>query len=103
MPSGPASMNQDLIATFARLGVRDVEVSDDVDKALARITAIYEAAVERLRVGPRADSKPTATPPGPIEAFYPFVGLSLEAGRAQSRWAYSPTAPCTIQASTARR
>ena len=49
--AGRPNMHQDLIATFERLGVRDVEVSDDVDKALARITAIYEGAVERLRVG----------------------------------------------------
>ena len=79
MPSGPASMNQDLIATFARLGVRDVEVTRDVDKALARITAIYDGAVARLRAG-LAQFQTDGTPPGPIEAFYPFVGLSLEAG-----------------------
>ena len=57
-------MHQDLIETFERLGVRDVEVTDDVDKALARITAIYEGAVERLRVGPAAASTRTARRPG---------------------------------------
>ena len=44
MDSGPGLMYQDLIETFERLGVRDVEITDDVDKAVARITAIYETA-----------------------------------------------------------
>ncbi len=71
-------MHQDLIATFERLGVRDVEVSDDADKALARITAIYESAVERLRVG-LGRFQDGGGPPGPADAFYPFVGISLDA------------------------
>jgi AMP nucleosidase len=70
-------VEQELIETFERLGVRDVEVTDDVDKALARITAVYEAAVERLRSGLRRFHE-DGTPPGPTEAFYPFVGLKLE-------------------------
>jgi AMP nucleosidase len=71
-------MHQDLIATFARLGVRDVEVTDDVDKALERITAIYEGAVERLRAG-LVRFQEDGTPPGPADAFYPFVGVKLDA------------------------
>jgi AMP nucleosidase len=71
-------MHQDLIETFERLGVRDVEVGGDVDKALARITAIYEAAVDRLRLG-LGRFHDDGTTPGAADAFYPFVGVKLEA------------------------
>ena len=71
-------MHQDLIETFERLGVRDVEVTDDVDKALARITAIYEGAVERLRIG-LGRFHDDGTTPGAADAFYPFVGVKLAA------------------------
>lgn len=72
-------MHQDIIATFERLGVRDVEVTADVDKAVARVTAIYEAAVERLHSALHQFSHAGITP-GPIDAFYPFVGIVLDAG-----------------------
>ena len=78
MPSGPAQMQQELIATFTRLGVRDVEITTDVDKALNRITAIYEGGVERLRAG-LGRFQAEGVPPGTIDAFYPFAGLKLEA------------------------
>lgn len=71
-------MHQDLIETFERLGVRDVEVTGDVDKALARVTAIYEAAVESLRQG-LGRFHDDGTAPGPTEAYYPFVGVKLVA------------------------
>ena len=71
-------MHQDLIETFERLGVRDVEVTGDVDKALGRITAIYEAAVESLRQG-LGRFHDDGTAPGPTEAYYPFVGVKLVA------------------------
>jgi len=77
MESGPALMHQDLIETFERLGVRDVEVTEDVDKALARITAIYETAVERLRVGLNR-FQADGSHPGVADAFYPFVGLRID-------------------------
>ena len=64
-------MHQDLIETFERLGVRDVEVTDDVDKAVARITAIYEGAVERLRVG-LGRFHDDGTPPGAGRRLLPF-------------------------------
>jgi AMP nucleosidase len=76
--SGPHVMHQDLIDTFERLGVRDVEVTDDADKAVARITAIYEVAVERLRAG-LGRFQEDGLKPGPADAFYPFVGVKLEA------------------------
>ena len=71
-------MDQELIETFARLGVRDVEVTDDADKALARITAIYESGVERLRAG-LLRFQLDGEPPGPADAFYPFVGVKVAA------------------------
>src|SRR3954467_13863653 len=77
MDSGPALMHQDLIETFERLGVRDVEVTEDVDKALARITAVYETAVEHLRVGLNR-FQADGTHPGAADAFYPFVGLRID-------------------------
>lgn len=72
-------MDQDLKASFERLGVRAVEATTDVDQAVERITALYEVAVQRLGA---AFARFTAegTPPGPIDAFYPFVGLKVEAG-----------------------
>ena len=69
MDSGPGLMYQDLIETFERLGVRDVEITDDADKAVARITAVYETAVTRLRV---------ALGRFQADAFYPFVGLRID-------------------------
>jgi AMP nucleosidase len=68
----------DVIEAFARLGVRDVEVTDDIDKAVARITSLYDAAVGALRA---AFQRFTAdgTPPGPVDACYPFVGVRLQA------------------------
>ena len=36
-------MQQMMIEIFERLGVRDVEITDDVDKAVERITGIYES------------------------------------------------------------
>lgn len=71
-------MHQELIATFTRLGVRDVEITHDVDKALARITDIYERGVDRLRAG-LVRFQVEGLAPGPADAFYPFVGLSLKA------------------------
>ncbi len=71
-------MHQDLIETFERLGVRDVEITGDADKALARITAIYEGAVVRLRAGLERFHE-NGLSPGPAAAFYPFVGVKLDA------------------------
>ena len=71
-------MDQELLETFARLGVRDVEVTDDADKALARVTAIYEAGVARLRAG-LLRFHDDGQPPGPADAFYPFVGVKVAA------------------------
>ena len=70
-------MNRDLIETFERLGVRDVEITDDVDKAVARITAIYERAVERLRTA-LGRFQAEGVRPAAVDAFYPFVGLRIE-------------------------
>ena len=99
--AGQPNMHQDLIETFERLGVRDVEVTDDVDKALARITAIYEGAVQRLRIG-LGRFHDDGTTPGAADAFYPFVGVKLAAS-ALNLDGGSPTAPCTTPASTGRR
>ena len=71
-------MDQDLLESFRRLGVRDVEATDDAGKAVARVAGLYEAAVERLRAAFRRYTAAGARP-GPIDAFYPFVGLRVEA------------------------
>ena len=75
---GPAWMTENLVDSFVRLGVRHVEASEDADKAVARVTALYEAAVERLRAAFRgfaADGRH----PGRIDACYPFVGIRIAA------------------------
>ena len=77
MDSGPGLMYQDLIETFERLGVRDVEITDDADKAVARITAVYETGVARLRVA-LGRFQADGTRPGATDAFYPFVGLRID-------------------------
>lgn len=71
-------MPQDLVETFRRLGVREVEVTEDAHHAVERVTAFYEAAVERLR-GAFTRYAAAGTRPGPVDAFYPFVGLRVEA------------------------
>ncbi len=71
-------MHEEIIATFQRLGVRDVEVTDDVDKAVARIIAIYAAAVDRLTDALALFSH-DGTPPATLDAYYPFVGIVLDA------------------------
>jgi AMP nucleosidase len=72
-------MRQDDSTIFARFGVRDVEATDDADKAVARITALYEAAVGRLCHAFQRFVEDGA-PPGPIDAHYPFVGVRVAAG-----------------------
>ena len=73
-------MHQDLIETFERLGVRDVEITEDVDKAVERITAIYEAAVERLRAGPAPVQPGRARPRGRSMRSTRSSASQLEAG-----------------------
>jgi AMP nucleosidase len=73
-------MHQDVIEVFTRLGVRDVETTEDVDQAVARITRLYEDAVERLRETFRRFAA-DGTAPGTIDAYYPFVGVKLAASR----------------------
>jgi AMP nucleosidase len=71
-------MRQNDTEIFEKLGVRDVEVTDDVDKAVARITHLYEDAVGRLCAAfDRFGAEGTA--PGRIDACYPFVGIRIRA------------------------
>jgi AMP nucleosidase len=71
-------MHQDVIEVFVKLGVRDVETTEHVDKAVDRITQLYEGAVERLRQAFRRFAA-DGTPPGAVDAHYPFVGIKLVA------------------------
>jgi AMP nucleosidase len=52
-------------------------VFDDADQAVARIEEIYRAGVSQLRSALAGFAN--GVEPGPIEAFYPFVGIVVEA------------------------
>jgi AMP nucleosidase len=64
---------------FAAQGVRDPHAYRDADAALARITQIYDrgvAIVAEAFARFKAGAKPER--PGLVEAFYPFIGITLE-------------------------
>ena len=73
-------MGQDDSAAFAQLKVRAIEVASDADEAVARVTTLYEEAVDRLRAAFAAFARDGTPPPAPIDAFYPFVGIKVDAG-----------------------
>jgi AMP nucleosidase len=70
-------MAMDLADLFGGYGVRNAQVFDDADQAVARIEEIYRAGVSRLRSALAGFAN--GVEPGPIEAFYPFVGIVVEA------------------------
>jgi AMP nucleosidase len=72
-------MDQELLDSFRRLGVRDVEATRDVDKAVERVTRLYEEAVDRLRDAFGRFTEDGVTPRA-LDACYPFVGVCLSAG-----------------------
>jgi AMP nucleosidase len=64
---------------FAAQGVRDPHAYRDADAALARITQIYDrgvAIVAEAFARFKAGAKPER--PGLVEAFYPFIGITLD-------------------------
>jgi AMP nucleosidase len=70
-------MAMDLADLFGGYGVRNAQVFDDADQAVARIEEIYRAGVSQLRSALAGFAN--GVEPGPIEAFYPFVGIVVEA------------------------
>jgi AMP nucleosidase len=71
-------MHSHLIEAFAGYGVRDATVHDDADRAVERISALYDDAIARLRDAfarfVRGDD------PEPVDACYPFVGVRIGHG-----------------------
>ena len=73
-------MGDQVIETFAGMGWGEVELCTDPDHAVDRIQAIYERSVGVVRqafarfVAGEAD-------PGPIDAFYPFIGIVVDRKR----------------------
>jgi AMP nucleosidase len=72
-------MFDDRCDAFAAAGVRDPHAFVDADRAVARITDIYERgasiiseAFARFKAGAKAEHL------GQVEAFYPFVGIKVE-------------------------
>ena len=73
-------MSDSLFAAFRAAGITGLEAFTEADAALARITKIYDKGVAILR---EAFARFTRgeLPDGPVDAFYPFLGLEL--GREQ--------------------
>lgn len=65
-----------LLDAFAACGVREPIVTADPDLAVERITALYDAAAGRLREAFHRFAR-GEPPAGPIDAFYPFVGVRV--------------------------
>ena len=74
----------DLFEPFRAAGVIGLQAYTDADAAVARIAAIYDKGVAILR---EAFARFTAGEPperlGPIDAFYPFLGIRLDRAIAQ--------------------
>jgi len=71
-------MVEALVEAFARNGIRDLQVSDDPDAALAHVCAIYDAAVARLAQAFRQYVRDGSVPAG-LDACYPYVGVRIDA------------------------
>jgi AMP nucleosidase len=78
-PTTEAAMSPSLLDHFAGFGIRDAAAHDDPDSAVERVTALYEQATARLAAAFHRFTKEGVTP-GPIDAFYPFLGVRVEAG-----------------------
>jgi AMP nucleosidase len=75
----PDPIYDDRCDAFAALGVRDPHAFTDADAAVDRITEIYDRGVaivaeafERFAAGAKVERI------GLVEAFYPFIGITLE-------------------------
>jgi AMP nucleosidase len=72
-------MTDPTLSAFAELGIRELERHDDGDRAVDRLTRLYDAATARLREAfARFVAGATVTPP--IDACYPFVGVQVGPG-----------------------
>ncbi|GBD41051.1 AMP nucleosidase [bacterium HR39] len=78
-----------LFAPFTRIGVRDLEAFEDAEAAVARITALYEDAVNALREAFSAWLHEGREPQG-LDACYPYLGIVVppERLRLDGRLAY---------------
>ncbi len=71
-------MVEALVEALARNGIREIELVRDPEAALAHVTRIYNASVERLEAAFKAYAA-DGTVPDAHDACYPFVGIRIEA------------------------
>jgi len=71
-------MLSNVLERFAGMAVRDLEVTDDPAAAVARIASIYREGAARLKNAFIAYARGEEMA-GEIQAFYPFVGVAIEA------------------------
>jgi hypothetical protein len=73
-----SSSSQDLAAfpAFAAAGVRDLQAFSDATAALERITRIYDKGVQILRAAFARFTRGEDLG-GPVDAFYPFLGIDV--------------------------
>ena len=70
-------MTDAVLASFAALGITELQLHHDPDSAVERIARLYDEATSRLReeLHRFADG---GRPAVPIPAFYPFVGVRVD-------------------------
>lgn len=74
---GGQGMETDLAELFCGYGVQSPEVFTDAEQAVARVEEIYRASASRLHDALHGFAG--GVDPGTIDAFYPFVGVVVEA------------------------
>lgn len=73
-------MSRHLQTTFSAMGVRDVQVLDDVDEAVSRIAEIYDQGVAIMQAAfDRFSDGDNGHMHQPIDACYPFIGIEVGA------------------------
>jgi AMP nucleosidase len=72
-------MRHDLLAAFAGHGIRDLEAFEDAGAAVERIGRIYAAGAGRVRAAFEAFTRDEAVDPRRLDAYYPFLGIRVEA------------------------
>ncbi|MEZ5825225.1 MAG: AMP nucleosidase [Geminicoccaceae bacterium] len=71
-------MNDTILEPFRAHGITELTVEHDADKAVARLGELYERAAARLKDSFIRYAK-SGELPGKVEAFYPYVGIRVDA------------------------
>jgi AMP nucleosidase len=68
-----------LFEPFRAAGITGLEAYTEADPAVARITAIYDKGVRILRAAfARFAADEPAERLGPVEAYYPYLGIQVD-------------------------